>query len=125
MPKNIENSGIYVDARNMYKELYSNAFYKMSKTDRILIGDRMLTMNERLIADISMAYHITEDKQKYIEIAIAQFESLKEILRLASELSIISDSKTKLRIFEFIGRIDEGIYKWHTSANRRHDVKVK
>ena len=52
----------------MYKELYSNAFYKMSKTDRILIGDRMLTMNE--------------------------------ILRLASELSIISDSKTKLRIFE-------------------------
>ena len=51
MSKNIENSGIYVDARNMYKELYSNAFYKMSKTDRILIGDRMLTMNERLIAD--------------------------------------------------------------------------
>lgn len=97
MSKNIERSGVYVDARALYKELYSNAFFKMSKTHRILMGDRMLVMCERLIADIAMAYNITDDKQKYIEKAVAQFEALKEILRLGAELSIIGDDNVKLR----------------------------
>ena len=125
MSKNIERSGVYVDARALYKELYSNAFFKMSKTHRILMGDRMLVMCERLIADIAMAYNITDDKQKYIEKAVAQFEALKEILRLGAELSIIGDDNVKLRIFEYIGRIDDGVYRWHSSANRRNDVKVE
>ena len=32
MSKNIERSGVYVDARALYKELYSNAFFKKGFT---------------------------------------------------------------------------------------------
>src|SRR5574344_705530 len=116
--------GIYVDVYNLYNVIFE-AQFQMTKTNRIILGDKMLQKCEDLFGHIAMANNLRDRRIEYIDTFISEFETLKIELRLACEKSIVSEDKTKLALFSHVARIDEGIGKWRNATISRHDAKVK
>lgn len=86
----------------------------MCKKDRVILGNLILEYNAKLFAHIAMANNCKEDRLKYIEKFISDFEILKMYLRMSVEDNIISDEGTKFNIFDYVGKIDKAIYGWRS-----------
>ena len=105
---------IYVDCFQLHKLLYK-AQFEMCKKDRVVVGNLILEYNAKLFAHIAMANNCKEERLKYIEKFISDFEILKMYLRLIVEENIISNDGTKFNIFDYISKIDKAIYGWVVS----------
>ncbi len=112
--------GIYVDTHNLRRELYK-AMMEMTKAHRVIIGDKMIQRSGEMISHIAMANNLLDSRLKYIDTFIAEFEALKDDLRICMEDSIITNDYTKLRIFEIVAKIDEGVGKWRNYTLSRHE----
>ena len=110
---------IYVDCFQLHKLLYK-AQFEMCKKDRVVVGNLILEYNAKLFAHIAMANNCKEERLKYIEKFISDFEILKMYLRLIVEENIISNDGTKFNIFDYISKIDKTIYGWRSYTLARH-----
>lgn len=104
---------IYVDCFQLQKLLYT-AQFGICKKDRIVMGNRLLDTNAKLFAHIAMANNCKEERLKYIEMFISDFETLKMYLRISVEESLIEKDSLKSGIFEYVSKIDKGIYSWRS-----------
>ena len=98
---------IYVDCFQLQKLLYT-AQFGICKKDRIVMGNRLLDTNAKLFAHIAMANNCKEERLKYIEMFISDFETLKMYLRISVEESLIEKDSLKSGIFEYVSKIDKG-----------------
>ena len=136
----VEKTGIYIDLKELHKLLY-RAQFTMTKGDRIIMGDRLLDLNQELMSLLSRATNESDQKTKieYIDRMIGTFDALKLNLESASDLTMFKDSRVTvdrdsgssqrispliLEIFKRIASIDNGINKWR-SATRARSISNK
>ena len=121
----IDKTGIYIDAYNLRK-LLKRAQFTMTKADRVVYGTPLLQACAAFLADFVMAYDFPDERSHYIRKMCADFEVLKIDLRIIVEDNVIkqtdkenaqmSPDAYKVRIFELVGRMDDGITKWRNST---------
>ena len=117
--------GIYVDGFELRK-LLKSAQFCMGKAHRIIYGTPLLEENAAFLRDFVFAYDFKEDRDYYIKKMCADFEVLKLDLRIVCDENIlrspdpanlqVSVDEMKLKIVEYVARIDEGITKWRNST---------
>ena len=122
-----DKAGIYVDAYQLQR-LLKRAQYTMTKTDRIIYGTPALRHNEEFLSSFAMAYNFPRKRDEYYEKMCACFEVLKVDLRIIAEENIIKcpdpenagmkPDTMKIKIFELVARIDEGVDKWGRSIEK-------
>ena len=105
-----DKAALYVDTQEMFRVIYETQF-ELPKRDRIVLTTRMLDHCEKIIGNFALAYHTDEDKLKYIDRFIAEFEALKVECRFAIDTLYRSEA-TQMRIRELLARIDEGVQRW-------------
>lgn len=108
--KGSRKNGIYVDCKQLAMRLYKLSF-TMAKRDRVIFGDRMLSLAIDCVEDFAFAYQYPERRVEYTERLIFDFGRLKELMRMSCDLKIIS-TKHYVTIFEYVARIDEGVGKY-------------
>ena len=121
----VEKAGIYVDAYELRKVLKSAQFL-MTKAERIVYGTPVLSECAQFMSDFVMAYEFEEERTYYFKKMSASFEVMKSDLRIIAECHVLKGTSSDhaemkadtmiVRIFELVGRIDDGISKWKRSA---------
>ena len=112
--KLLEKAGIYVDCCQLLKCVYKLLF-SMPKKDRVIIGDKIIEYNLSMIAHFSKGFQFKECRLAEIDSFLFDFDRMKALLRMASELKILLPAKYVL-LFEYIERIDEGVAKWRNAS---------
>lgn len=116
MAKKIDKSGIYIDAQNLFRLLYT-AQFEMDKRDRPVIVTRMFDHTEAVISHFALAYREDdlEDKRRHVDKMQAHFEALKVEIRMAIDFGMFKKPATINGARELIVRISEGMDKWRNS----------
>lgn len=116
MAKSADKSGIYVDAQNLFRLLYT-AQFEMDKRDRPVIVTRMFDHTEGIISYFALAYREDriEDKRRHVDTMQAHFEALKVEIRMVIDFGMFKKPGTINGVRELIVRISEGIAKWRNS----------
>ena len=110
MAKKIDKSGIYIDAQNLFRLLYT-AQFEMDKRDRPVIVTRMFDHTEAVISHFALAYREDdlEDKRRHVDKMQAHFEALKVEIRMAIDFGMFKKPATINGARELIVRISEGM----------------
>ena len=118
-------SGIYVDGYEL-RRILKKAQFSMTKADRIIYGTPVLQECGEFLKNFVMAYDFKDEKLKYIRKMCASFEVLKLDLRIILQDNIIrspgphssemSPKEFKIKILEYIARIEKGVNKWKNSV---------
>ena len=116
MARKINQSGIYVDAQNLFRLLYC-AQFEMDKRDRPVMVTRMFDHTESIISCFALAYKEDRlaEKRKYIDDMQAHFEALKVLIRMAIDYEMFKKDTTINGARELIVRLSEGMDKWRNS----------
>ena len=131
----VEKTGIYVDLKELHKLLY-RAQFTMTKGDRIIMGNRLLDLNQELVSLLSRATNETDKikKAEYIDDMLGAFDALRLNLQTAADMTMFKDTRQTvdrdsglgqritplvLEIFKRIANIDEGINKWRSATRAR------
>lgn len=112
--RKLEDSGVYIDSYELAKVIY-HAIFEFPKKDRVVIGDRLMSLAFAMVSDVAMAYRFMERRVEYIDSFIGRYEQLKCGLRMAADLKMLKP-KRQIASYVCIERIDEGISKWRKSA---------
>ena len=134
----IEKTSIYIDIKELHKLLY-RAQFTMTKGDRIIMGNRLLDLNQQLISLHSRATAAEKDPWRrfdYIEEMIGVFDALRLNLQVAADMTMFKEAKATVdrenqpkqkifplvvSIFERIAMIETGINKWRSATKTRID----
>ena len=126
------NSGIYIDCRNLYRDLY-RAQFAMTKANRIIMGDRLLNICGRLFGNLIHAIECPDERLERINAFITDFSELRIALEICNDQNIIAETRQsvdrasgqkqnpdsiKISIFESVARIDDGITKWRNKTKK-------
>ena len=90
--KLLEKAGIYVDCCQLLKCVYKLLF-SMPKKDRVIIGDKIIEYNLSMIAHFSKGFQFKECRLAEIDSFLFDFDRMKALLRMASELKILLPAK--------------------------------
>ena len=121
--KLLEKAGIYIDCCQLLKCVYKLLF-SMPKKDRVIIGDKIIEYNLSMIAHFSKGFQFKECRLAEIDSFLFDFDRMKALLRMASELKILLPAKYVL-LFEYIERIDEGVAKWRNASNATKSMQSR
>lgn len=117
-----DKSGIYIDLYTLIKHLKEIQYF-IGKAERIIYGTPCITSVEKAMADFVMAYNFPDERDFYIRKLCADVEVMKAETRILVECASINCKvgedgvKTPVvMIYEYIGRIDEGVTKYRASA---------
>ena len=130
-----EDTDIYIDLKYLHRLLY-RAQYTMSKGDRIIMGNRLLDLNQNTVSLLSRAVNAKNipDRFLYIERMLGEFDALRLNLQTAVDLKMFKESNPTvdkenashqrlkpliLDIFERVAKVDIGINKWRTATKTK------
>lgn len=116
-----DKASLYVDTQELFRILY-DAQFEIPKRDRPVLATRVLDHSEKICAYFALSYH-TEEKLKYTDLFIAEFEALKICLRMMMrpDFPIIRKESICNQIRDYLAKIDESVVKWrkYVSDNRQ------
>ena len=129
-----DQSDIYIDLCNLHKILY-RAQFTMTKGDRIIMGNRLLDLNQNCVSITSRAINAPtkSERLEHIDQLNGEFDALRLNLQACADLHLFKDSRstvdrlnqpsqnvsrTVLSIFEVVGKIDEQIGRWRNKTRR-------
>lgn len=119
---NTSKLAIYVDAYELVKLVYV-AKRQMNKADKADFGAEWWSRTLKLLGHIAMANNCEDKRLEYIDVFISDFEAVKAMLRVGSDLGIIQH-KHRIEIAEFVGRIDDQIGRWRAyTLSRQRDAQ--
>ena len=121
--KLLEKAGIYIDCCQLLKCVYKLLF-SMPKKDRVIIGDKILEYNLSMIAHFSKGFQFKECRLAEIDSFLFDFDRMKALLRMASELKVLLPAKYVL-LFDYIERIDEGVAKWRKASTATKSMQSR
>ena len=121
--KLLEKAGIYIDCCQLLKCVYKLLF-SMPKKDRVIIGDKILEYNKSKIAHFSKGFQFKEFRLAEIDSFLFDFDRMKALLRMASELKVLLPAKYVL-LFDYIERIDEGVAKWRKASTATKSMQSR
>lgn len=85
--RKLEDSGVYIDSYELAKVIY-HAIFEFPKKDRVVMGDRLMSLAFAMVSDVAMAYRFMERRVEYIDSFIGRYEQLKCGLRMAADLKM-------------------------------------
>ena len=112
--RRLESTGIYVDTYELMKSVYQ-LLYSFPKKDRVVMGDRLMSLVTTMFSEFAMAYKVRRDRLLHIDNFLVAFESFKGLLRICGDLKIVAVNR-RTQLYIYIERIDEGIVKWRESV---------
>lgn len=114
--KLLEKAGIYVDCCQLLKCVYKLLF-SMPKKDRVIIGDKIIEYNLSMIAHFSKGFQFKECRLAEIDSFLFDFDRMKALLRMASELKILLPAKYVLLFVEKALSKFKNVLYWNSEKN--------
>ena len=130
----IDGTPLYIDIKELHKLLY-RAQFTMTKGDRIVMGDRLLDLNQNMIILLSRAVQANgKERVEWIEKLRGEFDALRLCFQTAADLTLFKEARSTvdrnsgertnigplvLGIVERIDKIDKGIGKWRSATKAR------
>ena len=129
----VTKAGIYVDAQNMYDNLYKAQFF-VTKSDRMALFPHMLNACLNVKSNFVLSYVASEPSRKleFIENMISEFENLKSDIITMNRLNMLKSNQplidksgehneeikkttgksVKREISDILARMEEQCEKW-------------
>lgn len=138
----LNESSIFITLKQLRKTLYTSMFY-MDKGNRIVYGTPIMQRLGDVISEFVIAFTVTEDKWRHLDLAIGYFGVVRCDLEFCMEANmfhfpkrkavekdengnIIDERDTvnarKIEILQYVAKIDNEMCKWRASIAKGKSV---